>query len=327
MEKLKKRKIAFYCLLVLVMLFTFNIPVLFCEDSEKELLENFQSSKPYIPLIPADVEFGDQFVKGEGDKIGEINQVKGNAYVIHSGQKIAYPLKKKNPLFVSDTLITLSDSRLNAVMHDKSVLALASQAKLTIVKSEYSWFGNKRSTVMNLVWGSARFIVQKLSGKPAFTVKTRTAVCGTRATDFIVSVTSTIEDKKVSTLDKLLDYFSFVQKAYALAPQKTITTVLTGPESTVGLTGNIGKTSIVGPASIAGALDGASATGARFVGGKTADAILRSVGPGLDSISSASINRSINPGSLIDSTSGSGREGSGSGSDSGSDSGGGGDNH
>ncbi len=288
MEKLNKRKIAIYCLLILGLILTFNISALYCEESGDKLLKNFESYKPDIPLIPGDVKFGDEFVKGVGKKVGVINEVKGSAYVIHSGEKIAYPLMKEDPLFVNDTLITLPKSRLKAVMNDKSVLALAPQAKLTIDKLEYAWFGNKRSTVMNLVWGSARFIVKKLSGKPDFKVKTKTAVCGTRATDFIVSVAPASEDKKVSILDHLLNYLSFVKEAYALTPGQTITTVLTGPKSTVELTGTVGEKSIVGPASIAGAVGGSPATDATFVGNEAADAVLGSVGPDLDSTSSAS---------------------------------------
>jgi len=284
MKKLKTKKIAVYCLLMLGVFLTFNIPVLYCEDSGKKLLEKFKTYTPDIPLIPADVELSEEFAKLEKKKVGKINQVEGTAYVMHFGQKIAYRLKDNIPLFGKDTLVTFPGSRLNAVMNDKSVLALAPQAKLTIEKSEYSWFGNKRSTVMNLVWGRARFIVKKLSGKDDFTVKTKTAVCGTRATDFAVSVAPADGDKKVSALDRFLTYLSFVKKAYALAPDQTITTVLTGPKSTVGLTGNIGDTSIVGPASVAGAVGGQAASEASFVGESEAADTLGSVGPGLDTM-------------------------------------------
>jgi len=295
MKNLKRKKIAVYCLLMLGVLLTFNIPVLYCEDSGKKLLEKFKTYTPDIPLIPADVTLSDKFAKLEKKKVGKINQVEGTAYVMHFGQKIAYRLKDNIPLFGKDTLVTFPGSRLNAVMNDKSVLALAPQAKLTIEKSEYSWFGNKRSTVMNLVWGRARFIVKKLSGKPGFTVKTKTAVCGTRATDFAVSVAPADKGKKVSALDRFLAYLSFIKKAHALAPDQTITAVLTGPKSTVGLTGDVGDTSIVGPASVAGAVGGEAASEASFVGESAAVDVLGSVGPDLDTMAPST---STSPGSM-----------------------------
>lgn len=285
MRKLKRKKTIIYCLVILGVFLTTSISVLYSEDSGHKLLENFKIYEPEIPLIPDDVKLSDRFVEGVGEKIGQIQQVQGKAYVIHFGQKIAYRLKNNNPLVVSDTLITFSKSRLNALMNDKSVLALAPLAKLTITKAEYSPAENTRSTVMDLIWGSARFIVKKISGEPDFTVKTKTAVCGVRGTDFAVSVAPADGAKKVSALNQFLAFLSPVQEAHALVPGALITTALTGPGSTVGLTGALGGTTIIGPASVAGAIDGAAATLATFVGDAAAAGVLGSIGPGLASMS------------------------------------------
>ena len=172
-------------------------------------------------------------------------------------------------------------------MKDKSILALVPMAKLKIDKSEYtkSIFRAKRSSVMNLVWGSVRFIVKKISGKSDFIVKTKTAVCGVRSTDFAVSVAPVDAAKKLSALDQFLAFLNPVQKAHALAPGQTITTVVTAQGSTVGLTGNIGGTTTVGSSSIAGAIGGNSAGGASPVGAGAANGILGDVAPGLGSAS------------------------------------------
>jgi len=286
MENFKKKTIV-YCLMILGIFLTTSLSVLYSGDSGQKLLENFKSYEPDTPLIPKYVKINPDFVAGTGKNIGYIQKVQGNAYVIHFGEKIAYQLKKDNPLFVSDTLITSPKSRLNAVMKDKSVLALAPMAKLTIDKSEYSQtlFRSKRSSVMNLVWGSARFIVKNIWGKSDFIVKTKTAVCGVRATDFAVSVAPVDKTKKLSALNRFLAFLSPVQKAHALAPGQTITTVVTGLGSTVGLTGNIGGTTVVGSASVAGAIGGNAATGASVVGSNAAEGILGDVAPGLGSAS------------------------------------------
>ncbi|MBT6337855.1 MAG: FecR domain-containing protein [Desulfobacula sp.] len=287
MKNLKRKKIAVYCLMILGMFLFTGISVLYSGDSGLKLLEKFKPYEPDTPLIPKDVKINPDFVAGKGEKIGYIQKVVGKAYVIHLGEKTAYQLKKNNPLFLSDTLVTSSNSRLNAVMKDKSILALAPMAKLTIAKSEYSrtLFRSKRSTIMNLVWGSARFIVKKISGKSDFMVKTKTAVCGVRATDFAVSVAPVDEAKKLSALNRFLAFLSPVQKAHALAPGQTITTVVTGQGSTVGLTGDIGGTTVVGSASVASAIGGSAASGASAVGASAAEGILGDVAPGLGSAS------------------------------------------
>lgn len=281
MEKITGKKAIVYCLLISAMFLMYGIPVLCSADSGHELLEKFKSYEPETPLIPGDITLSTDFVEGENEKVGQIQQVQGEAYVIHLGQKTAYRLENDHPLVAKDTLITFPESRVNALMNDKSILSLAPQAKLTITKSEYSSTVNTRSTVMDLIWGSARFIVKKISGKPDFTVKTKTAVCGVRGTDFVVSVAPAEEGKKTSCLDRLLACLSPVKNACALVPGALITTVLTGPASTVGLTGTIGGTTIVGPLSIAGAIEGSAAGSATFVGETSADGVLDTVGPEL----------------------------------------------
>lgn len=281
MERITGKKAIVYCLLIPAIFLMLGIPVLCSADSDHKLLEKFKSYEPETPLIPGDVTLSADFVEGENEKVGQIQQVQGEAYVIHFGQKTAYRLENDHPLVAQDTLITFPRSRVNALMNDKSVLSLAPRAKLTITKSEYSPAVNTRSTVMDLIWGSARFIVKKISGKPDFTVKTKTAVCGVRGTDFVVSVAPAEEGQKMSGLNRLLERLSPVKKAYALVPGPLITTVLTGPASTVGLTGTIGGTTIVGPLSIAGAIGGAAAGSATFVGETSADGVLDTVGPEL----------------------------------------------
>lgn len=321
MGNLKRKKTIVYCLMILgIFLFT-GISVLYSGDSGIKLLENFKPYEPEIPLIPKYVKINPDFKEGVGKKIGYIHKVQGNAYVIHFGEKIAYQLKRKNPLFLNDTLITSPKSRVSAVMKDKSVLALAPMAKLTIDKSEYteSIFRPKRSSVIKLVWGSARFIVKKISGKSDFVVKTKTAVCGVRSTDFAVSVAPVDKAKKLSALDQFIAFLRPVQNAHALAPGQIITTVLTGQNSTVGLTGNIGGTTIVGSSSVAGAVGGNPASGASAVGAGSANGILGDVAPGLGSASSGAAASTSTSTSTSSTEGGLGGQGEGGGEGGGPD--------
>jgi hypothetical protein len=263
----------------------FGISTLYSADDGTKLLDNFKTFKPQVALIPADVNFQPDFVGSVEKRVGKVQKVQGTVYVIHKGAKNAYQLKAKHPVFEGDTIITGSRSRINAAMDDQSVLAMAPNAKLVVSKLEYKKKENTRSTVMSLFWGSARFIVKKLSGEPDYQVITETAVCGVRGTDFAVSLAPAPEVKSSSAADRFLAFLNPVQEAHALVPGALITTVLTGPGSTVGLTGAIGGTTIVGPASVAGVVGGAAAGGAAVVGATVATGVLGSVGPGLATLS------------------------------------------
>ncbi|MFC1799006.1 FecR domain-containing protein [Thermodesulfobacteriota bacterium] len=244
------------------------------------LLKNFRIVKPKVALLPPDVLIVEEFSKGAGDPIGSVQKTTGDVYVVHSGEKTAYRLKKKLPLFTGDTLVTADHSSINALMNDKSVITLASYAKLTLEKSQYNAKTNTRSSLMNVLFGQVRFLVKRIVGRPNYMVKTRTAVCGVRGTDFAVAVLPAMEEK-TSALERAIANLGFVTDAYALVPGVLFTTVVTGPASTVSLFGVVGTASFVGPASVAGVAMGGAATGSAFVGAAAASAALNAVGPGM----------------------------------------------
>jgi len=277
---LRNRKALVVCALAVAGIFCLSVvPSLHSADTGKDLLKRFNVFKPPEPLIPENVKISPDFKPGEGPSIGTVQKIQGTAYVIHQNQMVAYTLKNNFLLYQNDTLVTGKRSRINAIMNDRSVLALAPHAKLVLTQIEYDPDTETRSTFMNLLWGSVRFIVQKVKGKPNFRVKTPTAVAGVRGTDFALSVTP-ISDE-MSALERFLAAISPVREAHALVPGALITTALTGTGSTVGLTGAVGSTTIVGPASVAGAAGGAAAGGAAVVGATAAAGVLGSVGPGL----------------------------------------------
>lgn len=276
----KNRKLSISVVIMLGIGLVFGLTSLYSMDPSLSLLDNFKSFKPPESLIPEDVTTRPDFVGGLERKVGKVQKVQGKVYVIHKGDKFAYRLKAKHPIFEGDTIITESRSRINAAMNDKSVLAMAPNAKLTVAKLQYEPKSNTRSTTMGLLWGSARFIVKKLSGKPDFLVKTQTAVCGVRGTDFAVSVAPAPEEQS-SLGHKILAWLNPAREAHAFVSGALITTALTGPGSSVGLTGVVGSTTVIGPTAVAAAVTGASAGSAMVVGATAASGVLGSVGPGL----------------------------------------------
>ncbi len=254
-------------------------------NTAENLLDTFQKEyKPPVPLLPPDVGVKPGFEAGEGVAVGNVQMVQGDVYVVHKSSRSAYQLKENLPLFAGDALIAGERSRLNAKLNDKSAFALAPNSKLVIDESVYDPSKDERSSLLSLFFGKARLIVSKIQGKSQYEVKTPTAVCGIRGSDFGLSVSPV--EKKSSALKKNFASFLAVPNAYAqpaAAPLMTI--VVTGPETTVGFAGAIGATQTVGPASACAAVAGASATTPVAVGAAAALGALNAVGPGLASLS------------------------------------------
>jgi len=268
MKDLNKKRLWIGTVIIIGLFVVINVAVSAEMDLGKKLLNNFKFFEPVEPLLPPDVQIMPKFVEGTEANVGHVQKTQGKVYVIHKDDSVAYRLKDNYPLFSGDTLITSKRARTNAVMKDKSVFALAAGSKMVIDKSVYDPEKDTRTSIMGVLFGRVRFIVKKLTGRSSFTVKTQTAVCGVRGTDFAISVRPAT--KKTSSIDNFFAMFSLVREAHALVPGALITTALTGPGSTVGLTGAIGGTTIVGPSSVAGALGGVAAGGATFVGATAA---------------------------------------------------------
>ncbi|MFC1581151.1 FecR domain-containing protein, partial [Thermodesulfobacteriota bacterium] len=183
------------------------------------------------------------FEKGMGPDIGSAQMVQGEALVVHKGQSVAYKLKKGSPIFAGDMLVTKERSRLNAKMNDKSVIGLAPVSKLVIDKSVYDPKKDERSSFLSLMWGRARFIVSKLTkSKPNYQVKTPTAVCGVRGTDFAIAVSP--DGEQFAAFQKsFAPKVSLVSTAHAAAAVP-VTVIVVGPNGSVTVKTTLGTTQI-----------------------------------------------------------------------------------
>ncbi|MBW2615051.1 MAG: FecR domain-containing protein, partial [Deltaproteobacteria bacterium] len=117
-------------------------------------------------------------------------------------------------------------SRVSVRLNDRSVFALAPVSKLVIDKSVYDPAKKKRSSLLSLWFGRARFVVAKIMGekKADYKVKTPTAVCGVRGSDFGLAV-APIEEK-TSSLRNFFASLSPVSIAHAQAPGTLVTVVV-----------------------------------------------------------------------------------------------------
>ena len=209
-----------------------------------KILEKFQEEPvPVEPLIPADVTVHERFKHGEGDVVGTVEVTQGDVYVIHASQKDAYRLSKNQPLYIGDTVVTMAKSTISAIMNDRSAFALAANAKFVIEKADYDVQTNKRESLVRVLWGRARVIVENLgSNKDDYIIKTPTATCGVRGSDIGILV-GPENPQKTSWWKRTWDRFGFPKEAHAQTPTTTIlseTVVVAGENTTLLVEGVVG---------------------------------------------------------------------------------------
>ena len=186
----RKKTFVLAAVIMVGLFLTLNISVSEGGSLMDRLLGNFKKEhKPVKPLLPPGVEVKAGFEPGKGPAIGKAQMVQGEALVVHKGESVAYNLKKDIPLFTGDMLVTKEKSRVSVILNDQSGFALAPVSKLVIDKSIYDPEKKRRASRLSLWFGRARFMVAKISGKSEYKVRTPTAVCGVRGSDFAMAVT------------------------------------------------------------------------------------------------------------------------------------------
>ncbi len=121
--------------------------------------------------------------------IGRIVHTDGPAWVQRGTTR--EKAEKGQIVLRNDAIITGSRGRVKIIMSDGSKVYIGSKSRVSLRK--YSLRGtNLLNARINMLWGKARFFVNKLSGKDSsFRVRTPTAVLGVRGTEFIVLVPPT----------------------------------------------------------------------------------------------------------------------------------------
>lgn len=230
------RKIGVFCVIVTVILGLCIVSSYAGDKPGDQLVEVFKKDiKPKLSLIPAGIKIAKGFKPGTGKAIGTFKAIKGTVLAIHRDEKTAYILKKGNKLYTSDTLISEKQSKAQAKLNDGSFITLGPYTKIVFDKSVYDPSKPTRNSLLNLLFGKARFIVTKLANfrDSRFNIKTPTAVAGVRGSDFAICV----------------------------APGSPLTTtIMTGEGTNVTFAGNTGPTQLVGPMSASSATQGMAAT-------------------------------------------------------------------
>ena len=146
-------------------------------------------------VLPEGVVVSDTFYPGYGSPIGKVQRVKGEVVAVHShAAEQGFRLRPRMMLYKGDTLFTMKKGKVRFRMNDGSILSMASETKLELNKSVYDKKKKSRSSFLNMAFGKARFLVVKLINfkRSEFKVKTPTAVCGVRGSDYVVEASEEV---------------------------------------------------------------------------------------------------------------------------------------
>ncbi|MDQ7002495.1 MAG: FecR family protein [Ghiorsea sp.] len=148
-----------------------------------------------VSLLPAQQSFA-------ASGVGRVAYSYGPAWIEHGAQ--LDKLEKEQVVFRNDSIITGSRGRVKVMMRDGSKIYIGAKSRISL--RQYTMKKDKLfSATINMLWGKARFFINKLTTKNAsFKVNTPTAVLGVRGTEFIVSVPPTPD-----LLAKALQHISF----------------------------------------------------------------------------------------------------------------------
>ena len=124
--------------------------------------------------------------------IGQVTSLKGEAWVVRTGEKEKTALGLNDLVYLGDTIQTAAESKIQILMEDDSLLNLGEKARITIKEHIYQPEKDLRGALYKLIRGKVRVVVGKLFSDPAsrLEVETPTSIIGIRMTEFIVWVVS-----------------------------------------------------------------------------------------------------------------------------------------
>lgn len=124
-----------------------------------------------------------------GDSAGIVTKVRGQVTARKTGDEKAVALRAGNALLAGQILQAAKGSAAQLVLTDDSVIHLLPGATLQVGQYSFSADENRRSAVIKLIEGSARFIVYKRrSTDSRFAVLTDQVQIGVGLADFILKI-------------------------------------------------------------------------------------------------------------------------------------------
>jgi hypothetical protein len=121
-----------------------------------------------------------------GVAVGTVTGISGRA-VRQAGQETVHPFKQGDSILIADTIETGSDSRLQILLTDGSVIVLSPGSKIRISQYSYDTTVNRRTCVVNLKQGILHITMNdpRISGSH-IAIETEQALTVAAVANFIV---------------------------------------------------------------------------------------------------------------------------------------------
>ena len=142
--------------------------------------------KSFIPLAFAVLWFMFQTAAVGAASIGIVTGVSGDATVRRDPTPQPQKVKFKDDLFWLDTFNTGTNSRLRALIQQKSVITMKEHSQLQLREEAATPAQPKKKSIVNLLAGSVRAVVDKdVLKETDFEVRTNLAIAAIRGSDLI----------------------------------------------------------------------------------------------------------------------------------------------
>ncbi len=176
MKKLTTKTAAVLLFVVAIMMVVVSLPVDEACAARRIIRESSVSSD-YQP--------------GQGTPIGKISRVYGKVFVMHQDMGAIYAAGNDFALYAGDTITTKSNGRITFIMKDDSVMTLAPNTTMVLNEAVFDPAVKRRSSLLSLISGKARFYVKKFADfqNSTFRVKTKTSIAAVRGSDFVIEIT------------------------------------------------------------------------------------------------------------------------------------------
>jgi hypothetical protein len=119
---------------------------------------------------------------------GRVLALFGTSFVESGGRKD--PLRLGSPVAVGDTVDVPAGAKLKLRMDDGSIVAVASDSRLTIADYKSGVGGEGRNAKLSLSGGLVRAVVASVPGPSHFEISTATGVAAVRSTDWFIQATA-----------------------------------------------------------------------------------------------------------------------------------------
>jgi hypothetical protein len=169
------------------------------------------------------VALGAGLVAAAPEPVGRVDWLQGSVTVEREG--VTGPATVGDPVYLHDKWQTTNESGAELVFVDESRIRMGPKAFLEITEYVYQPQDKSRNSLISMMAGKARFVVQDLQDykEKRFRVQTQTAVVGTRGTEFIVVIDPLTGSTKVLSIVNEIIFapLGAPQKYVVLAPNTT----------------------------------------------------------------------------------------------------------